>query len=113
MNEEAIEQIKVCEFLRQCTDIPFIHIANERATSPTKGAMLKRMGVRAGVSDLFLPRKNNENSGLWIELKSELGRASVAQMNFIKEMKAEGYSAEVCYGAQEAIDLIKSFYGIE
>lgn len=113
MKPEEIEQIKVVEFLRQCTDLPFLHVANERRCSPQQGHRLKRLGVRKGVSDLFLPRKNAYASGLWIELKTENGRATPDQMNFLKEMRLEGYEAEVCYGANDAISQIKRFYSIE
>ena len=114
MNAEAIEQIKVVEWLKQTQPgLPFYHFAGERRCSPQTGAFLKRMGVKAGVSDLFFPRKNMSHSGLWIELKTLIGRASPAQIQFMKEMRLEGYEAEVAYGADEAINYIKLFYGIE
>jgi hypothetical protein len=113
MNAEAIEQLKVVEWLRQTTDIPFFHIANERKTTPQMGAFLARMGVRSGVSDLFLPRGNHVSKGLWLEMKTENGRASLNQIAFQREMRLERYGAEVAYGAEEAIMYIKSFYGLE
>lgn len=106
INPEAIEQIKVVEFVKQCTDLPVIHIANERITSAYAGAILKRMGVRAGCADLFFPRQ----PALWIELKTKKGKLSLLQKEFLDEMRKEGYTAEVCYGADEAIKFIKSHY---
>lgn len=111
--EEYIEQIKVVNWVQQCTTVPVIHIPNQRKCSPQAGARLKRMGVRAGVTDLFLPRGNLVHKALWLELKTATGRASPAQMLFMKDMRLEGYSAEVAYGAEEAIFYIKSFYGME
>lgn len=110
---EDLLQIQVCEFLKQCTDIPFMHIANERKTSPAHGAKLKRMGVKSGVSDLFLPRSNGKQHGLWIELKSAKGKLSETQLTFMTQMIEEGYGAHVCYSAQEAILVIKSFYSLQ
>lgn len=110
---EDIEQIKVVEFVKQCTDLPVIHIANQRTTSPQHGAMLKRMGVRPGVSDLFFPRSNRIHSGLWLELKTLKGRPTQLQIDFIVDMIKEGYAAKVCYGAEHAIALIKDFYSLK
>ncbi len=106
-------QIAVVEFLKQCTDLPFWHTPNQRQTSPAHGAKLKRMGVVAGIADLFLPRSNGKQNGLFIELKSAKGKLSPSQLIFITQMIEEGYGAHVCYSAQEAILVIKSFYGIE
>ncbi len=110
MNAEQIEQIKVHEFVKQCTDLPFIHIANERKCSAQQGALLKRMGVMAGVSDIFIPRSNGLLHGLFIELKIKSGKVSSHQNLFISNMVAEGYGAMVAYDAEEAILIIKAFY---
>ena len=112
MQPEKVEHIKVVEWLKQCTDIPYIHIANERNSSPQHGLMLKRMGVVAGVSDLFLPRGNGNLSGLWIEMKAKGGRLSDSQKKFQSDMAAENYATHVAYSAEEAILMIKAFYGI-
>lgn len=112
MKEEAIEHLKVVTWLRFETDIPFYHFANERRCSPQQGAFLKKMGVKAGVSDLFFPRSNKSSKGLWIELKSAKGRASPAQINFMKDMRIENYECEVAYSSDEAIYFIKLFYDI-
>jgi len=110
--KEQVEQIKVAEWLRQCTDLPFMHIGNERRCSPQQGALLKRMGIRAGVSDIFLPRGNGQFKGLWLELKTETGRPSPAQRTFLDDMRNEGYEGVFAYGANDAIALIREFYSI-
>ncbi len=111
MQPEQLEQIKVCEYVKQCTDLPFIHIANERKISPQAGALLKRMGVVAGASDIFIPRATKHHHGLFIELKTLKGKPSLSQLEFLSRMESEGYFGIVCYGATEAIDTIKRFYG--
>lgn len=113
MKPEQSIQIAVCDWLRKHhPELPFMHIANERRCSPQAGALLKRMGVKPGVSDLFFPRGNSNASGLWLELKSETGRATPAQISFMKEMRLEGYEAEVAYSWQEALQYISMFYGL-
>lgn len=111
-SDEDIEQIKVVEFVKQCTDLPVIHIANQRQTSPAHGRLLKRMGVRAGTADLFFPRSSHNRKGLWLELKTKGGKPTVLQLQFLDDMRAEGYAGKVCHGADEAIHIIKTFYGI-
>ena len=41
------------------------------------------MGVKAGVSDLFLAYPNPNFHGLWIELKSEKGKKSPEQKHWL------------------------------
>lgn len=113
LGKEKIEHIKIAEWLKQCTNIPFLHIANERMTSAQHHKLLKRMGVRAGVSDFFFPRSNNYYKGLWLELKSLDGKPSQMQTEFINDMLDEGYYATFAYGASEAILIIKYFYSIK
>lgn len=110
MTEEDVIQIQVVHWIRSNTDLPVIHIANQRACTPSQGAKLKRMGVLPGVSDLFIPRAHSIYHGLWIELKSHKGKPSLNQVSFSKMMQREGYEALFAYGADDAIALIKDFY---
>lgn len=113
LGDEDVALIQVHEYVKQCTDLPFIHIANERVVSPRQGALLKRKGVCKGVSDIFIPRANKSFHGLFIELKTLVGRPTVEQINFIIQMIEEGYQALVCYGSEQAIIQIKLFYGLK
>ncbi len=113
MGEESIEQIKVINWIRQCTNLPVMHIGNERKCSPQYGQMLKRLGTRAGVSDLFFPRSNGKQHGLFVEMKSKKGKPTKTQLEFINEMINENYGGVVAYSSDEAILIIKSFYSIE
>lgn len=107
---EAIIQIQVIEFIRQTTDIPVIHIPNERRCTPQHGAILKRMGVLSGVSDLFFPRGNGRYPGMFMELKAPNGKLSIAQAQFLLDRTNDGYYCIVCYNAEDAIHAIKEFY---
>ena len=112
LKPEQIEHIKVVDWVNACTDLPVLHIANERRTSPQQGAILKRMGVKSGVSDLFFPRAKHPFSGLWIELKTEKGKPTPNQLKFIEDMLKEGFYGKVTYGAEETIAFIKEFYNL-
>lgn len=112
VGKETICQVQVCEWVKQKTDLPFIHIANERVTSAPSGSLLKKMGVRAGVSDCFIPRANSTHHGLWIELKIPPNKPTDLQKKFLEDMKKEGYGTFVAYSSLEAIQIIKDFYQI-
>lgn len=107
---EDSEMSVIVDWVKLSTDLPFIHIANERKCSPQYGAKLKRLGVLKGVSDIFIPRANKSFYGLWIELKTATGRPTKEQINFIIKMIDEGYQGIICYGAEQAIKEIKKFY---
>jgi hypothetical protein len=113
MKPEQIEQIKIVDWVKQCTSIPVIHIANERLTSPQQGALLKRMGVLAGASDLFFPRPSKGLHGMWMEVKTLTGKLTLSQIQFLADRESEGYFGIACYGAEEAIDTIKIFYDLK
>jgi len=111
--EETIMQIKVYEFVKQNTDLPFYHFPLEGKRNPMYAKILKRQGMIPGVSDIFLPRGNAFHKGVWIELKTLAGKISPAQTVFMNQMIDEGYLARVCYSAEEAIQLIKDFYDLD
>lgn len=55
------------------------HIPNERVCSKQQGRLLKLMGVKPGVPDLFLPVPRSRYHGLYIEMKTEVGTPSEDQ----------------------------------
>lgn len=71
-----------------------IHIPNERKCSSHYGAILKRLGVKPFVSDLFLIYPTGRYAGFWIELKAPGKRPNIGQLNFLARMKKLGYAAE-------------------
>lgn len=86
---------------------PFLfHFANERSSSPQHGRKLKRMGVQAGVADLFLAIPNKLFHGMWIELKSDNGKLSDAQQTFLAKMGMMDYSTYVTNSWESARDAI-------
>lgn len=112
IKNEDVEQIKVCEWLKNKTDLPYFAIANQRTCTPQYGSLLKRMGLRAGVSDLFIPRATKDYHGTFIELKTKVGKVAPNQQKFIDDMIKENYFAVCCWGADAAIEVIKKIYSI-
>lgn len=107
---EAQEQRAVVEYL-EWLKLPFYHVANERNCSPQRGAMLKRLGVQSGVPDLCIPVPMGGYHALYIEMKSKSGRPSINQRKWIKALRKYGNYAEICYGADQAIELISQYMG--
>jgi hypothetical protein len=92
------------------------HIPNGGHRHKVVAAKLKRQGVKAGVSDLFLSYPSKGYHGLFIEMKREnkkLARVSPLQDAFLEQQKEVGYAGEVAYGAMQAIKIIKDYLEIE
>lgn len=86
--------------------------ARGRRYSP-QAEKLKAEGMRAGVPDLFLPIPWQIYHGLFIEMKLPDGVVSKEQIAFMAEMNRLCYLALVCHSADEAIEAIKAYLGIE
>ena len=85
------------------------HIPNGGYRHPIEAKKLKLMGVRKGVSDLFLPALTKNYPGLWLELKTETGTLKPEQENWLIKMRENGYAAEVTRSVEESIDLLLSY----
>ena len=87
-----------------------IHIPNGGLRSKSEAVRFKRLGVRAGVSDLFLPVARKGYHGLWIEMKRQKGgKLSKDQKEWINDMFEQGYLAVRCDGAEEAIGMLERY----
>lgn len=85
------------------------HIPNGGKRNVREAAMLKASGVKAGVPDLFLPVPKGKYHGLWIELKYGKNKPTDRQKEWLKDLADQGYKAEVCYGAEEAMDALEKY----
>lgn len=107
---EQIEMIKIFDWIRKNNLAEFaFHIANERKSSQQAGSLLKRMGVKSGVSDIFIAIPSNEFHGLWLELKAGKNRPTESQMKFLEDMRSKGYEALWCTGADKAKQIITDY----
>lgn len=113
---EWSEQVEVIDRFRaahpEFADV-LIHPANGGSRrNAYEGWRLKRAGVTAGVSDLFLAVPVAPHHGLWIELKaSGIGkpRLSPAQAMWLTRMAELGYCARLCIGADAAIRTLDDY----
>ena len=74
---------------------------------------LQREGVKPGVPDLCLPVPSAGWHGLFIELKWGRNTTTDKQNEWLERLTEQGYLAVVCYGWQEAVDVIKDYLGME
>lgn len=85
------------------------HTPNGGSRHPAEAAHLKKMGVKPGVPDLCLPYPVEPWHGLWIEMKSLTGKPTALQKQWIEQLRANGYAAFVCRGAESAINCLLAY----
>jgi len=73
----------------------YYHVPNERKATMAQMARLKAQGVLSGVSDVVLPLRSGEFSGIYCELKKAGGSPSKEQKQFLNSVAKEGYLAIV------------------
>jgi len=111
--KEQVQLIK--QFRAEFPDVGhlLIHIPNGGSRKNAfEGWRLKEQGVRAGVSDLFLPVPCGRFHGLWVEFKAaapNTAAVSAAQMEWIVLMKQQGYDAHVCIGVDNAMQTLRTY----
>ncbi len=77
------------------------------------GGKLKATGVKAGVSDVFVPCARHGMHGLFIEMKRADGvpsDVSDKQRDFGDAMQAQGYGFCVCFGWIQAANVLKEYF---
>lgn len=105
IQKAVIEWVRLDPLLRKV----IFHIPNEGKRTWHFGRLLKLLGMRAGVSDLFIALSRHGFHGAWIELKSSKGVLTPAQKEFMRDMSGQGYYVTTCYSIDEAIGVIKSY----
>lgn len=86
-----------------------IHIPNQGKRSYKTANLFKSMGMKAGIPDLFIAYPSRGYHGAWIELKSQKGKLSEHQRDFLELMKSQNYFTSVCYSFDEAIEAILTY----
>ncbi len=83
------------------------HVPNEGKR--TNGPVLRAAGLKEGVPDVFLlvPRKGF--CGLAIEMKFGRNKTTASQDDWLKRLKKAGYKTDVCYGFEEAREIIRDY----
>lgn len=88
---------------------PIQHEGNEQEALFDWAANLRRQGVKSGVPDLCLPVARGGYHGLYIEMKYGKNKTSENQNKWLEALRAQNYAAAVCYGWQEAQQVITNY----
>jgi len=100
-DKTVIDSVRIGDYL--------IHIPNEGKRGPKAARDAKRLGVRAGVPDLFLALPRGGYAGLWVEMKSITGIPSSVQIKWINKLICEGYAVALCHGFRRRKDSIMKY----
>lgn len=111
---ESVEQIYLFRWavLQECVypELELMyHIPNGGYRNKAEAARLKMEGVKPGVPDICLPVARGGYHGLYIEMKVKGNTTSEAQKRWIRLLKAQDYFVIVCYGQEEAIQVIVNY----
>lgn len=74
---------------------------------------LKRMGVRKGPSDWFLPVRSGHYAGLFIEFKDHKGTLEREQAEFLVFVAGQGYRVSEERDAEEAFATVKTYLELD
>ncbi len=115
MKNEQIEQAKLFDWIRSVKELKSycFHIANERQCTPMQGRILKRMGVRPGVSDVFVGVPRSTYNGMFLELKAGTNVPTESQENFMLDMASQGYYCVWAKGFEQAKQCIQDYLALE
>ncbi len=116
---ERVEQQALIEWINYHPILKnFFHKTNnEGKRTALQGQRLKQMGLRAGVSDIFIYYPVTPYHGLWLEIKRNKKYTASekstdtwkAQEKFIELVKSVGYSAFFCYGWLDGKAIVEKY----
>jgi hypothetical protein len=110
MKEDALQAACVRWFRIQYTRqaILLFHIPNGGKRSGREAKMFQRMGVVAGVADLFLSIPGKSSHGLYIEMKRKGEKQRDSQLLFQQQVTAQGYDYVVCDSIETFINAVQN-----
>jgi len=73
---------------------------------------MKEAGYSKGVPDMLVYEPRGMYAGLAIEVKTEKGRASDEQKEWIRNLNNRGWRAEICKGFEECADVVCEYFDL-
>jgi hypothetical protein len=106
-SEQSIQRA-VCQNLHQrgAAGLVWWHTPNGGRRSPVEASIFTGLGVKPGVADLIFLY---DGRAFALELKSERGRPTAAQMQFISEFRAAGGEASIAVGLDQALRTLETW----
>jgi hypothetical protein len=109
--EGQYPELKLLAAIPNGAKLPYIK-KNGKRFSP-EAVRLKAEGLKPGFPDMILPVPKGEYHGLFIELKFGGNKPTPEQAVWLDRLTERGYLAVACWGANEAIEVISEYLGIE
>lgn len=96
-----------------CLGDYLIKIPNEGKRSWLQGKKMKKEGMKAGASDLFLSFPTIRHHGFWLEIKKKGKEPTDEQLEFLAAMRAVGYRADWTDDVDEGVIMLKNYVGMK
>lgn len=101
IKEDQIQRAVIANLrMRQVKDVVFFHVPNGGARRPAEAAILKSLGVLAGIPDIVIIKNGH---CYCLELKTEKGALSHSQSVAIERLARCGATVGIAYGLDEAL----------
>lgn len=84
-----------------------VMVNNSQGRSARQGAILKRLGMHPGASDIVIIGK--EGKTLWMELKAPNGDLRLSQEQFASDLAARGHTWACVRSVDQAAKVIKEW----
>ena len=85
------------------------HPPSEGVRSLIFAARLKHLGWRKGMADIQLFVPSSRYHALFIEMKSMRGHPEKEQLEYLADLRSQGYAACICYGYEAAQKCIMDY----
>lgn len=109
---ERIEQFKIITFVDEnYSDIEILYTIAPAGLKLPKwlGSLLSQLGYRRGTFDILFFEARKGYHGLHLEVKTKKGRPSKDQLEWQRLARLKDYKAEICYGREQGIQIIKEY----
>ncbi len=108
MNEDDFQ--KLCANYLNLKGVLWMHVANERKTTPQAGMRLKMKGVKSGVPDILIFNPNKDFNGLAIELKIGNNKPTSNQKKWLTDLRDNGWNCFVCNDFYVFKDIVDNYF---
>ena len=108
VSEREIQKT-VVQYIRAKWPDMIILMSPIHKTSIQQGVLNKAMGYTKGTPDLFLPYPNKYYHGIFIELKTAIGKTSKDQQIILGKLEEMKYKTSVCNSIDDAIREIDNY----